>query len=428
MPGDMITVPISISDPSAFNVTSAEFAIAYNESRLTALGTIDTGTIAEAAGWAASVFNVTNGRIDVSMAGANPLAGPGVLVQLPFAIDPVNANANVTLTATDGLFNETLPALHQSGVVTITAFATITVSPNTADIVVDEMLQFTVSGTTVPPITWGVTNPTVASIDGAGSLTALSPGTTRVFAVDNVGATDTTDVITVCDLRVIAPTLSIGTITPTLVPILTDRDLTGLGIFGFEMTLTYSSPEVQFFGVTSAGSASEVWGSPTINATVPGEVVIVHAGAVPLTGTLPLIFVSLRAMEGAPTTPLNLTNMVFNEGDPCALTTNGSVTPTGIGELEIARAALLQNIPNPFNPTTTIPYTLPQSGHAVVRIYSPTGMLVRTLVDHFHNIAGYYTTSWDGRSERGETAASGVYFYQLEFQGTRYVSKMVLLK
>ena len=76
---------------------------------------------------------------------------------------------------------------------------------------------------------------------------------------------------------------------------------------------------------------------------------------------------------------------------------------------------LLSNYPNPFNPATWIPYQLAQASDVTISIYSVSGQLVRTL-DLGHKEAGSHTSKdkavyWDGRNERGEDLASGVYFY-----------------
>jgi hypothetical protein len=92
------------------------------------------------------------------------------------------------------------------------------------------------------------------------------------------------------------------------------------------------------------------------------------------------------------------------------------------------RAALYQNVPNPFNPTTTIRYDVPAAGAIVdLAIYDVAGRLVKRLAAGFQQ-PGAKTAVWDGRNDRGQEVASGVYFYRLRagaFVGTR---KMVLLK
>jgi hypothetical protein len=85
------------------------------------------------------------------------------------------------------------------------------------------------------------------------------------------------------------------------------------------------------------------------------------------------------------------------------------------------------NVPNPFNPSTTIRYQVAQSGPATIRVYDVSGQLVRTLVNRSHDV-GSYETRWDGRDERGLSASSGVYFYRLETGRFTQTRRMVLLK
>ena len=82
------------------------------------------------------------------------------------------------------------------------------------------------------------------------------------------------------------------------------------------------------------------------------------------------------------------------------------------------RAFSLSNYPNPFNPSTTILYTLPTGGHSVLNVYNTLGQLVVTLVDD-HQTAGQHTVVLDGSG-----LASGVYFCRLtagSFIATRKV-------
>jgi hypothetical protein len=88
---------------------------------------------------------------------------------------------------------------------------------------------------------------------------------------------------------------------------------------------------------------------------------------------------------------------------------------------------LEQNMPNPFNPTTTISYRLDVGGAVSLRVYDVSGKLVRVLVDGLRP-AGYHEAHWDSRDESGHTVASGVYIYQLEAPGYLESRKMVLLK
>ncbi|HEU4366467.1 MAG TPA: FlgD immunoglobulin-like domain containing protein [Candidatus Krumholzibacteria bacterium] len=91
--------------------------------------------------------------------------------------------------------------------------------------------------------------------------------------------------------------------------------------------------------------------------------------------------------------------------------------------------ALGQNHPNPFNPTTVIPYTLSGRTPARVRllILDVSGRVVRTLVDAVQ-AGGSREVVWDGRDDRGGPVSSGVYFYVLDADRKRLTRKLVLLK
>jgi hypothetical protein len=89
------------------------------------------------------------------------------------------------------------------------------------------------------------------------------------------------------------------------------------------------------------------------------------------------------------------------------------------------RVELRQNVPNPFNPTTTLAFDLPAAGVARLDIYDVAGHRVRTLVSG-HLDAGEHRVVWDGRDARGVRVGSGIYFSRLQAGETARVRKMVL--
>lgn len=91
------------------------------------------------------------------------------------------------------------------------------------------------------------------------------------------------------------------------------------------------------------------------------------------------------------------------------------------------RAWLAQNVPNPFNPITTIRFTLPARAHATLAVFDIAGRHVRTLVDDVRG-SGAHDVTWDGRDARGVAVASGLYFYRLTTPDIRVSKKMLLLK
>ncbi len=83
--------------------------------------------------------------------------------------------------------------------------------------------------------------------------------------------------------------------------------------------------------------------------------------------------------------------------------------------------------PNPFNPVTTISYSLTTDQQVEVSIYDVSGRLIRTLVNQ-NMPAGEHTVQWDARSNNGSTVASGVYLYQLRTGNTLRTRQLVLMK
>ena len=119
------------------------------------------------------------------------------------------------------------------------------------------------------------------------------------------------------------------------------------------------------------------------------------------------------------------------EGDKVEITISES------GAAEAAKAAvqtrpeafaLADNFPNPFNPTTTIKYALPQAADVELTVYNVVGQAVRTLVAEYQS-AGRYAVEWDATDDSGHSLSSGMYFYRLEAGGEFHeVKKMLLLR
>ena len=88
---------------------------------------------------------------------------------------------------------------------------------------------------------------------------------------------------------------------------------------------------------------------------------------------------------------------------------------------------LFQNNPNPFNPSTTIKYELPEASIVTLKIYNLLGKEIIKLIDEFQ-LAGTKTVNWDGKNENGTSANSGVYLYSLTCNNYSHTKKMLLIK
>jgi len=102
-------------------------------------------------------------------------------------------------------------------------------------------------------------------------------------------------------------------------------------------------------------------------------------------------------------------------------------TATGVGGTLASRLNLYPAAPNPFNPTTTIAYSIPEPGLVALHIYDVRGRRVRTLVSE-QKTKGEHRAIWDGRDANGLEVASGVYFVRLEFGDKVQSRKIALMK
>ena len=100
---------------------------------------------------------------------------------------------------------------------------------------------------------------------------------------------------------------------------------------------------------------------------------------------------------------------------------------TGVADLSPRTTRLLDNVPNPFNPSTTIHFELAQDGAVSLDVYDLAGRRIKNLVQADLR-RGFHPATWDGTDARGTRVASGVYLYRLETPDHAESRRMVLLK
>ena len=116
------------------------------------------------------------------------------------------------------------------------------------------------------------------------------------------------------------------------------------------------------------------------------------------------------------------TATVYNEGNGGDAPASALVSPAARG------AQLFANVPNPFNPITSIAFEIPHPGRVRLDVFDARGAHVRTLADGPRG-TGRGEVAWDGADARGGMMASGIYFYRLLLDGREVATrKMVLLK
>lgn len=101
---------------------------------------------------------------------------------------------------------------------------------------------------------------------------------------------------------------------------------------------------------------------------------------------------------------------------------------TAVTDAVPSTVVLHKNYPNPFNPRTTIRYSLPKESSVRLEVFDASGRRVRTLVNERQPGPGHYEIVWDGIDAAGLRVSSGVYLYQLRAGDVMETKRMVLLK
>ncbi len=114
---------------------------------------------------------------------------------------------------------------------------------------------------------------------------------------------------------------------------------------------------------------------------------------------------------------------VSNPGDPNSMPLVASVSDVNLpGEYK-----LLNNYPNPFNPSTRIAFEIPQPELVTLKVYNINGELIRNIMEG--NLpAGHFESVWNGKDNSGKEVSSGVYIYRLTAGKFDKSARMLLLK
>jgi len=96
-------------------------------------------------------------------------------------------------------------------------------------------------------------------------------------------------------------------------------------------------------------------------------------------------------------------------------------------DIPATAARLVGNYPNPFNPSTTINFEIPESQKVVIGIFDVAGRKVATLVDGRRE-AGSHQVVWNGRDQSGAQVASGVFFVRMNTEGATSFHKITMVQ
>ncbi|MCK6600867.1 MAG: T9SS type A sorting domain-containing protein [Bacteroidetes bacterium] len=196
-------------------------------------------------------------------------------------------------------------------------------------------------------------------------------------------------------------------------------------VLSADFTVTYDPNVLQYVKMVQAGTMSD--GMLTaINQSVPGTLTVAAAHSQVLSGTDSLLILIEFKGKAVGTSPMGFTKFVYNDGDPKVTTKGGNVTvklPTDVAETAPAEYKLFGNYPNPFNPATTIRFSLDRRSPVTLTVYNALGQEVAVLLKGKQLDSGLQTAEFSGAG-----LGSGVYFYQLSDGHRTLTGKMLLMK
>ncbi len=178
-----------------------------------------------------------------------------------------------------------------------------------------------------------------------------------------------------------------------------------------------ANSQVQIIKVEAIGNVVLSTNFTSDSSTIPNTFVHDSMTFVADSETTTLIFTdysgSTMSVDGA------LDNIIVT-GPPVSTAVDPSLVPFA--------GRLGPNVPNPFNPQTTIAYDLPKQTTVSLRVFDVSGQLVRVLVDREIATEGRHESIWNGRDETGRRVSSGTYFYRLEAGEYSETRRMALIK
>jgi hypothetical protein len=183
-------------------------------------------------------------------------------------------------------------------------------------------------------------------------------------------------------------------------------------------------------------------GGRVIGFSLSGAVIVAGSGNfITLTGTYDVsnngTVANLTAIEdcdsdGDPACDSDDTRMVLSDADASAIESSfiSSSWTIGDGTLDNEQPlsyTLSPNYPNPFNPSTTIDYSIASAGEVSLVVYDMMGRHIKTLVSDFAT-PGSYNVIWDARNDEGLSVSAGMYIYKMTSGDFVEVNKMLLVK
>ncbi|MBN2829553.1 MAG: T9SS type A sorting domain-containing protein, partial [Candidatus Cloacimonetes bacterium] len=211
---------------------------------------------------------------------------------------------------------------------------------------------------------------------------------------------------------------------PIQLPLITDREGVRLNaycdqpFYSTGMKLTYNQQELEFISLTTNFENLPIM----VNASTPGELYIGGFSMSEISTEAPVFALNFNSLS-IQQNYVTVDYLMFDENF------SGTLVPTAIeGEVNpMIQTELSANFPNPFNPETTISFSLKSAEQTKLSIFNQKGQLVTTLVSDYLQ-PGTHRYIWNGLDTNGKKVSSGVYLYKLQAGTYTKTRKMILMK
>ncbi len=217
-------------------------------------------------------------------------------------------------------------------------------------------------------------------------------------------------------------------------PIYVDSSLSGESVLAYQLQISFNGSLLQVTEVSVVDHLGNSFGAPAVNLETPGQITLAAAGVNPLVGSGVLLTIRFETLMagGSELAFTDSASNFFNEGSPSLVLNDGSFSISPL--VSRSRSAVIpqkisleQNFPNPFNPTTTIRYGIPEESDVTLMIYDLQGRVVRSYAEIAHP-AGWSEFLWNSTNDKGIQVSAGIYFFRLMAGDYAATIKMNFLK
>ncbi|MBO6620975.1 MAG: T9SS type A sorting domain-containing protein [Balneola sp.] len=323
--GQEVTVHINASDLTTLNAQSGSFFLNTNVSDNFEVLGIDAGELLD--GSANVSYNVESNGISVAFAQTTDIIGSGRLLSIRLKYSDSKTFSNYSYF-NDVLINEDLKGGMEPFTIRSNALPSLSITNTGSEgDLVGDTLQFSVSNNT-GPVSWSVSNSSLAEIDSSGKVTTKKGGAFFISAEDSIGATASTNNFTFYDVLVELPDTSMLVTDTLYYPVrISNVERSASSILSTDITFSYTNTQLNYLGFAQDASLTNGW-SFAENRITSSQVKLVGGGANPIETNGDIGYLMFKAdttVDSDLYSYLSLNEAFLNEGSPNLKKENGRV-------------------------------------------------------------------------------------------------------